>query len=333
MHRRPDFIEQKPGPNLIKPTAGPPSINRNDNQNQNPNNHHASTTNDQSAKPEQVIQQPPGPNATTNNRSVKSNTTTNTTWKGKSAVQQNSSHPTPNAGNVATNVYKPPPPKNQPTVAPPTAPKQQPQQQGVKPETTGPATTSMDVDYMAGEDDMSFFESEDEKWMMGDFEIDLDIDLGRPIDFEADESATNQQEDSGFLDADAPGNVDPRKGTPSASGQRKGAGSGPGSGHDSNVNTDGNGGSAQRSAGSNLVNSTSVGANPNGNGGKEVRFHPLPNVHSSGNGNNRGQPPHGSNGNGSNGSGGRTSGRPSAGGFSFPPGVVRRIFFPFRCQP
>ena len=191
---------------------------------------------------------------------------------------------------------------------------------------------------MAGEDDMSFFESEDEKWMMGDFEIDLDIDLGRPIDFEADESATNQHEDSGFLDADAPGNVDPRKETPSASGpvtsasdQRKRAGSG--SGHGGNVNTNGNSGSAQRSGGPNLVNSTPAGANPNGNGSKEVRFHPLPNVHSSGNGSNRGQPPHGSNGNGSSGSGGRTSGRPSAGGFSFPPGVVRHIFFLVRYRP
>ena len=193
--------------------------------------------------------------------------------------------------------------------------------------------TSMDVDYMAGEDDMSFFESEDEKWMMGDFDIDLDVDLGRPIDFEADESATNQQDDSGFLDVDTSGNVGPRKGTPSASvpvtsasGQRNRVGSG--SSRDNNVNTDGNSGSAQRSGGSNPVNSTSVGVNPNGNGGKEVRFHPLPNVHPSGNGNNRGQPPNGSGGNGSNGSGGRTNGRPSAGGFSFPPaGVVRHISF------
>lgn len=336
MHRRPDFVEQKPGPNLIKPTAEPSSIDRNDGQNQNPNHRRASTTNDQPAKPEPVKQQPPGPNTTTNNRTVQSSATTNTTWKGKSAAQQSDSHPTPNAGNVATNVYKPPLPKNQPTTAPPTAPKQQPQQQAAKPDTTA----SMDVDYMAGEDDMSFFASEDEKWMMGDFEIDLDIDLGRPIDFEADESATNQQDDSGFLDADTLGNVDPRKGTPSASGPvtsasgpRNRAGSGPG--HDNNVNTNGNSGSAQRSGGPNPVNSASVGVNPNGNGSKEVRFHPLPNVHPGGNGNNRVQPPNGSNGNGSNGSGGRTNGgRPSAGGFSFPPpGVVRHIFFSFRYRP
>jgi len=361
LHRRPEFVEQKPDPSIIKPTVGPSSIDRNDNQ----NHHHATTSNDQPTK--LVPQQPPGPNAAVNNRSIQPNATTNTVLKGKNTPQHNSSRPTPNAGNAATNVYKPPPPKNQPTNAPPTAPKQEAQQPAAKPETTDLATTSMDVDYMAGEDDMTFFESEDEKWMMGDFDIDLDVDLGRPIDFEADESVANQ-DDSGFLDADSSGNADTRKGTPSrvsgpaasASAQRNGTVSV--SGHNNNKannsglgsSTNGNSNSAQRSGGSNPVGSTSTGVNPNGdgkngNGNKEVRFQPLPNVHpggngtSNGNGNNRGQLQNGSNGNGSNGNGGggRTNlsnststvqpsgsgnGRPSAGGFSFPPSVVRCAF-------
>ena len=358
MHRRPEFTEPKPDPSLIKPTAGP-SIENNDNQNH--NHHHASTTNDQPAKSVSVIQQPPGPSAAAN-RSIQPNATTTTAWKGKNAPQQNSSRTTSNAGNVATNVYRPPPPKNQPTNAPPTAPKQQPQQPAAKPDTTEPATTSMDVDYMAGEDDMAFFESEDEKWMMGDFDIDLDVDLGRPIDFEADESATNQ-DDSGFMDANSSGNPDARKGTPSvpgpvasASAQRNAAASnrnnnvnGPGLGS----STNGNNNLAQRSGASKPVDSTSTSVNPKGNGNngggnKAVSFQPLSNVRpggngtSNGNGNNRGQPPNGPNGNGNgNGGGGaRTSlpnptstvqpsgsgnGRPSAGGFSFPPGAVRRV--------
>ena len=361
MHRRPEFAEQKPDPGLIKPAAGPSPIDRNDNRNH--NHHHAPTTNDQPSKPELVAQQPPGPNAAVNNRSIQPNATTNTAWREKNAAQQNSSRPTPNAGNVPTNVYRPPP-RNQSTNAPPTAPKQQPQQPAAKPDTTEPNTTSMDIDYMAGED-MTFFESEDEKWMMGDFDIDLDVDLGRPIDFEADESAANR-DDSGFLDADSSGNVDTRKGTPSGpvssvSAQRNPAVSV--SGHNNNnvtnsglgSSTNGNNNSAQRSGGSNPVRPTSsTGVNPNGNdnngsGNKEVSFQPLPNVRpggngtSNGNGNNRGQPLNGSNGNGNNGNGGggRTNlsnstsavqpsgsgnGRPSAGGFSFPPGVVRCVF-------
>jgi hypothetical protein len=201
----------------------------------------------------------------------------------------------------------------------------------------------MDVDYMAGEDDISFFESEDERWMMGDFDLDLDVDLGRPIDFEADESITNH-DDSGFQDANlSSGNLDPQKGTLSVS---DGTAAVPG--HTSNTGLgspkNGNDNSAQRSGGSNLGNPTSVGvANPSGrgnnaNGKKEVSFQPLPNVRFSGNGNARGQPSNGSTGNGNNGNGGRTNSpnstssvqpsgsgniRPSAGGFSFPPSVVR----------
>ena len=222
---------------------------------------------------------------------------------------------------------------------------------------------------MAGEDDMTFFASEDEKWMMGDFDIDLDVDLGRPIDFEADESATNQ-DDSGFMDVNSSENLDARKGTPSVSGpvasasvQRNATASL--SGHNNNsVNgsglgssTNGNNNFAQRSGGPNPVDSTSTGVNPrgngnNGSGNKAVSFQPLQNVRpggngtSNGNGNNRGQPPNGLNGNGNGnngngGGGGRTNpsnststvqptgsgnGRPSAGGFSFPPGAVRYVF-------
>ena len=205
----------------------------------------------------------------------------------------------------------------------------------------------MDVDYMAGEDDMTFFESEDDKWMMGDFDIDLDVDVGRPINFEADESAANQ-DDSGFLEANLSGNVDPRNGTPSVSDPTASA-----FGHNNNnsglrSSINGNNSSAQRPGGSNPVNSTSAGVNPNGNGNKAVRFQPLPHVRSNinngtsgGNGNNRGQLPGGSNGNG-----GRTNSpnststaqpsgsgnsRPSAGGFSFPPGLVR-VTFLLRCS-
>lgn len=216
----------------------------------------------------------------------------------------------------------------------------------------------MDVDYMAGVDDMAFFESEDDKWMMGDFDIDLDVDMGRPIDFEADESVTNQ-DDSGFQDANSnsSGNVDPRKATPSVSGpgasasaQRDGAA--PVSGH-SNAGNGGlgfstNGGSnpARGSGGSNPANTTSTGAaKPNGNGGKEVSFQLPPNPRLNGNGNNRGQQFNGpiGTGTGNNGNlGGRmgqssststvqhsssTNSRPSAGGFSFPPGVVRVFFY------
>ena len=196
---------------------------------------------------------------------------------------------------------------------------------------------------------MSFFESEDEKWMMGDFDIDLDVDLGRPIDFEADESVTNQ-DDSGFLDGNSSGNVDPRKGTSglvaSASAQRSGTVSVPGNNNNLGnsglgSSTNGNNNSARRSGGSNLINSTSTGASSNGNnnndnGNKEVSFQPGPNVRfgGNGNGNNRGQPPNGSNGNGNDGRpnstaqpSGSGNGRPSAGGFSFPPGIVRVIVF------
>lgn len=322
MHRRPEFSEQKPDPSLVKPTTGPLSTDRNDNSH-NPNRHHASTINDHPAKPELVIQRPPGPNATVNNRSVQPDPTTNTAWKAKNAGQQNSSRLTPNAGNITTNIYRPPPPKNQqPTNAPPTVPKQQPQQPAARPVTAEPATTSTDVDYMAGEDDMTFFDSEDEKWMMGDFDIELDVDLGRPIDFGADESAANQQDDSGFLDASSSGDVDPRKGTPAAPTPA------PAQRNDNSSSL----GPAQRSGGSNLVTSTSTGVDPNGNGNKEVSFQPLPNVRSSGNGI-------------SNGNGGKvnpsnststvrpsdsSNGKPSAGGFSFPPGVVRCISSPFR---
>lgn len=195
---------------------------------------------------------------------------------------------------------------------------------------------------MGGEDDVTFFESEDETWMMGDFDIDLDVDLGRPIDFEGDESVANQDE-SGFQNADSSGNVDPRKGTPSVSGptpsasaQRNGAVSV--SGHNNNVHntglnppTNGNTNSGQRLGGSNPANPTSTGlVNSNGNGNhgngnKEPNFQPLPNVRS-----------------GSNGNGGRTnllnstsnaqpsSNRPSAGGFTFPPGIVSVILLSSR---
>jgi hypothetical protein len=197
---------------------------------------------------------------------------------------------------------------------------------------------------MAGEDDMVFFGSEDEKWMMGDFDMDLDVDLGRPIDFEGDESVINQG-DSGFQDAHCSGTVDPRKGTPSVAGPAASA----------SVQRDGivstsvhNGNAAQRLGGSNPADSTSTGVvDSNSNGNKEVNFQPLPNVRpggngtSIGNGNNRNGSTGTRNGNGSNGNGGRTNlsnststvqpsgsgnSRPSAGGFSFPPGVVRVIF-------
>ena len=224
----------------------------------------------------------------------------------------------------------------------------------------------MDVDYMAGEDDITFFESEDERWMMGDFDVDLEVDLGRPIDFEADESVTNH-DDSGFQEANnSSGNMDPRKATSSVSGpgasgsgQRDGAVSV--SGHnagDGNTglgsSTNRNSNSGQRPGGTTLAKPTSAGVvNPNanrnnGNGKKEVSFQPLPNVRSSGNGNNRGQPLNGPTGpgtgtgnrNANNGNGNRTNlssstsevqpsgsgnSRPSAGGFTFPPGPVRTI--------
>ena len=325
LHRRPEFTEQKPDPGLIKSTAGPSSIDHNPN----PNHRHAPATNDQSTKLEPVTQQPSGPNTTINDCSAQPNTTTDTTWKAKIPPQQNNSRPTPNAGNTTNNVYRPPPPKKQPSNPLPVVPKQQPQQPAAKPDNAEPATIAMDVDHTAGEDDMSFFESEDDKWMMGDFDIDLDVDLGRPIDFEADESVTNQ-DDSGFLDAKFSGNVEPRKGTTSASAQRNDGVSV--SGHNSN--------SVQRPGGSDSIALT--GVNPNGNGKKEVSFQPLPNVRSSGNapsngnGNNRVQRPSGPNGNG-----GRANlpnststvqpsssgnSRPSAGGFSFPPGTVRVAF-------
>jgi len=177
---------------------------------------------------------------------------------------------------------------------------------------------------------MTFFESDDEKWMMGDFDLDLDVDLGRPIDFEADESVTNQ-DDSGFQDANSSGNAGPRKGTSSVSGPAASASvqrsSAPHNNDVDNTRLDssanGNHNSVQRSGGSSLVNSNSMGVNPDGNGNnrngnKEVSFQPLPNVRSSGNGN------------GNNGNGGKTnlssstsSVQPSAGGFSFPPSIVR----------
>ena len=330
----------------------PLPIDRNDNQNHNhnPNHHHASTSKDPSAKLEPVTQS--GPNAAVNNRPAQPNTTVNTTWKAKNALQQSNS--------TTTNIYRPPPPKNQPSNVSTTTPKQQP---APKPETAEPATTSMDVDYMAGEDDMSYFESEDERWMMGDFDIDLDVDLGRPIDFEGEESVANP-DDSGFQSAD------PRKGTPSVPGPTTSASAqlnGTVSGHNNNINnaglnssTSGNGNSGQRFGGSNVANATSTGvaslsrpSNGNGNhgnGNKESNFQPLPNVRSggngtsNGNGGNRGQPVNSStgNGNGNNGNGGRSNlsnstsnvqpsgsgnNRPSAGGFTFPPGVVSGISF------
>jgi len=217
---------------------------------------------------------------------------------------------------------------------------------------------------MAGEDDFAFFGSEDEKWMMGDF--DLDVDLGRPIDFEG-EGLTTDQDDSGFQDAKSSGNADPQKGASSvpgpnvsASAQRTVTFSVPGRNNNadnsslgSSVNGDNN--SAQRSGGFNLADPASKGVvnpsrpanelNQNGNHvNKETNQRPLANVRSGGNGtsigngNNRGQPLNGSTGSGN---GGRTNlpnstsnvqpsgsgnNRPSAGGFTFPPGVVRVIF-------
>ena len=205
----------------------------------------------------------------------------------------------------------------------------------------------MDVDYMAGEDDMTFFESEDERWMMGDFDIDPDVDLGRPIEFEADGSVTNH-DDSGFQDANtSSGNADPRKGTAPVSGPIACSSAVSTSGCNGEVGDPGLGSSTNKdsnSGGPNLVNSTSKGvANQNGNGNnhdkdnKGVGFQPVRNVRFNDNGNDRGQPSNGSTGNGhrNNGNGGITSmtpgaqpsgsgnSRPSAGGFSFPPGVVR----------
>lgn len=189
---------------------------------------------------------------------------------------------------------------------------------------------------MAGEDDIAFFESEDERWMMGDFDVDLDVDLGRPIDFEADESVTNH-DDSGFQDANTSlGNVDPQKGTPSVSGPSEKVGN---TGLGSSTNRDSSLG------GSNLADSTSTGVvNRNGGGNndnenKEAGFQSLRKVRFSGNGNDRGQASTGSTGNGSRNNGktipsnttssvqpsGSGNSRPSAGGFSFPPGTVRVI--------
>ena len=217
---------------------------------------------------------------------------------------------------------------------------------------------------MAGEDDMAFFESEDERWMMGDFDIDLDVDLGRPIDFEGDGSVANP-DDSGFQDANSSGNVPSVQGS-TTSVQRNGAVSG----HNNNAgnaglnsSTNGNGNSGQRLGGSNLANPTSTGAtNPSrppngfnsngngnhGNGNKGSNLQSLPNMCSGGNGtsigngNNRSQPLNGSNGStgtGNNENGGRmnlsdstssvqpsgSGNRPSAGGFTFPPGVVSLV--------
>lgn len=168
---------------------------------------------------------------------------------------------------------------------------------------------------MAGEDDMTFFESEEEGWMMGDFDIDLDVDLGRPIDLEVDESVRNHYE-SRFQDANgSSGNVDPRKGT-SVSGPSASVSAQP----DGPVSVSGN----------------------NNDDDKEVRFQPLLNMRLSGSGNDRGQPLNGLIGNGDrkNGNGGKPTrssttpsvqasgsdnSRPSAGGFSFPPGAVRAM--------
>ena len=215
---------------------------------------------------------------------------------------------------------------------------------------------------MAGEDDFAFFGSEDERWMMGDF--DLDVDLGRPIDFE--EGLAANQDDSGFQDAKSSGNADPQKGTSSVPGpnvsapaQRTVTFSVPGRNdntENTNVGSSANGdnSSAQRSGGFNLGDPASKGVgnpnrpandlNPNnnhGNGNKELIPQPLPNVRngtSIGNGNNRGQPLNGTTGNGNGGrtnlsnptanvqSSGSGNNRPSAGGFGFPPGVVRVIF-------
>lgn len=334
MHRRPEFAEHKPDPNLVKPTAGPSvSINQTDNQNQNPNTNHrqASTSNDRPAKSEPVIQRPQGHGTAANNRLFQPNTTP----KPVNAPQQNNS----NTGTTATDVCKPPPPEKPPRNAPPAAPKQRQQQPAAKQDITEPATNSMDVDYMAGDDDIAFFGSEDERWMMGEFDIDLDVDLGRPIDFEVEESVTNP-DDSGFQDVNtSSGNADPRKGTPSVSGTSR----------NEDVGHTELGSSTNRnsySGGSNIDSSTSTGiVNQSGGGGneKEVGFQPVPTVRfSGGSGTDRGQSSNGSTGSGNknNGGGGRTApsnttssvqpsgsgnGRPSAGGFSFPPGVVRVI--------
>ena len=217
----------------------------------------------------------------------------------------------------------------------------------------------MDVDYMAGEDDFGFG-FEDEKWMMGEF--DLDVDLGRPIDFEGEGLATDQ-DDSGFQDAKSSGNADPRKETPSGPGldvsapaQRTVTFSVPGRNNDVGntglgASVNGDNSSAQRSGGFNLADPTSKGVvnpsrpandlNPNGNhnnGNKELNLRSSGgNGTSIGNGNNRGQPLNGSIGHGN---GGRTNlsnpisnvqpsgsgnNRPSAGGFTFPPSIVRVI--------
>ena len=350
MHRRPDFVEHKPDPGLVKPTAGPSSVNQDDcrNQDHSTNNRQASTGNDQPAKSEPVEQRPPKRDTPTNNRPVQSNTTTNATSNPKNVPQQNNTRPMHNVGNVSTNVYRPPPQKDQPTHAPAAALEQQRKPAGNS-DITEPATTSMDVDYMVEEDDATFFESEDERWMMGDFDIDLDVDLGRPIEFEADESVTNH-DDSGFQEANiSSGNGDPRRGIPTGSGpgvsaQRNGTVSV--SGLNENVGTTGLGSSTNRNNNlgrPNLVNPTSTGAtNQNGNGkndngNKEVG---LRTVRFSGDGNDRGQrsnaglPVGGGNGGRTTPSNATSSvqpsgsgnGRPSAGGFSFPPGVVRVTF-------
>jgi hypothetical protein len=339
LHRRPEFVELKSDPGLTKPVAGPSSINQDDGRNQ---NHHASTSNDQPAKPEPVAQQPPRRDTPINNRPVQSNAVTNTISNLKNVPQQNNYRPTPNVVNLATNVYRPPPPKNQPTNASSAALKQHQEQPVVNLDVTEPTTTSMDVDYMAGEDDVTFFESEDERWMTGEFDIDLDVDLGRPIDFEADESVTNHDV-SGFQEANTcPGSVDPRKRIStvpgpgaSASVQRNGTVSISISGLNEDISTSGLGSSTNRNS-SNSGGATDLKGNGNNqNDNKEVGFQPVPNVRLSGNGNDRGQQFKGSAGGGN---GGRTTpsnttssvqpsgsgnGRPSAGGFSFPPGVVR----------
>lgn len=303
---------------------------------------------------------------TVNNRPAQPNTT-NTTWGTKNVPPQNNSRSTPNTGNTPTNVYRPPPPKNPPSNAPVVALKQQPQQPAAKPDTTEPATTSMDVDSMIGDDDMAYFESEDDRWMLGDFEIDLDVDLGRPINFEGEESVANQ-DDSGFQDANCLTNVDPRKGDPPVLGpvapaQRSAAVSVPADNNNAGLGPSANGDSnpAQRSGGSNPANPTSKGVtnpnrpandtnqNGNGNHGNSNSFQPLPNVRSGGNGTtfengiNRGHLVNGSTGTGNgNGNGGRTNlsnstssaqttgsgnNRPSAGGFTFAPGIVRVVLF------
>jgi len=215
---------------------------------------------------------------------------------------------------------------------------------------------------MVGEDEFAFFGSEDEKWMMGDF--DLDVDLGRPIDFE--EGLAVNQDDSGFQDAKSSGNADPRKenqtvpgSNVSAPAQRTVTFSVPGRNNNTDTtglgsSTNGDNNSAQRSGGFSLIDPASKGVvNPSrpandlssngnhGNGNKELNPQPLPNVRSGGNGtsigngNNRGQPLNGSTGNGRTNPSNSTStiqpsgsgnNRPSAGGFTFSPGVVRVVF-------